>query len=570
MKLLATLVFVICVGGVISKTVKKSTEDAAVQSNPTQQKSKEPQIETNQPKKLKLKPRFSKKVPHQPPAIIAIEIIDPNDNSTKSKTSKRTIQSALGYGVPSPNSYGVTDKPKLVFYKYSQQDIPPYQGQPEPTQQNYNNINQNSQQNGNLLVQKSIRFDLGSTQHIEYPKHNQNYEPTTLFATLNPHGQVGGFTQNVPNQGHNAPIILLKVYTNQLGGAIYPNLPANHPYAGLNNVNLQNMLNNFYDKHFYQQPNTQQYQNVAQYQNNQQNYQSNQQNYETNQQNYQPQAQPLYTQVQNQGQDYYLNQPNQYHQQYQDNVQQYQYNQQLDYDGLITHENYPSDAHTRVVFHTNKISGKDVQQPQALPLKSSKYQQPQSYSSFEIHNQQQKAQDYDDYDYSQLPANQDYSLKQNQDDQGYYYYKPDIQTILQNIRGGKNNYQTIQQDQQDYQGNQQDYQGGQQDYQDYQGNQQDYQSSQQNYQDNQDYQGVQVNYNGGKQDYPSGQAEYQSPTEISGTLNEKGQVDTQKVVTPVNYHAHPNGSRGNKKRTVRRPESPRRINTPKIKVVKEE
>lgn len=31
-------------------------------------------------------------------AIIAIEIVDPNENSTSSKQSKRTIDGALGYG----------------------------------------------------------------------------------------------------------------------------------------------------------------------------------------------------------------------------------------------------------------------------------------------------------------------------------------------------------------------------------------------------------------------------------------------------------------------------------------
>lgn len=64
-------------------------------------------------------------------AIIAIEIVDPS-KKTDSKNVKRTIESSLGYGYQN----NVHSQPKFQIYKYSQHDIPPYQG---PT--NYQNDN---------------------------------------------------------------------------------------------------------------------------------------------------------------------------------------------------------------------------------------------------------------------------------------------------------------------------------------------------------------------------------------------------------------------------------------------
>lgn len=69
--------------------------------------------------------KVKRKVNESPKAIVAIEIVDPDN---KSKNSKRTIDSSLGYGYQSV--FGAThQQPKYQIYKYSQQDIPPYKGQ---------------------------------------------------------------------------------------------------------------------------------------------------------------------------------------------------------------------------------------------------------------------------------------------------------------------------------------------------------------------------------------------------------------------------------------------------------
>lgn len=64
-------------------------------------------------------------------AIIAIQIIDPEEEESGNKHSKRTIGSSLGYGYQNNNIYEAkVSPPRYEVYRYSQHDIPAY----EPTQ----------------------------------------------------------------------------------------------------------------------------------------------------------------------------------------------------------------------------------------------------------------------------------------------------------------------------------------------------------------------------------------------------------------------------------------------------
>lgn len=87
-----------------------------------------------------------------PPAIVAIEIVDEEDNSTDARPhTKRTIESNLGYGFQ--GGFYNTMK-KYMIYPYSQKDIPPaavsssvrYGQVPEP----------------GIQVQKAITYNLGT------------------------------------------------------------------------------------------------------------------------------------------------------------------------------------------------------------------------------------------------------------------------------------------------------------------------------------------------------------------------------------------------------------------------
>lgn len=241
------------------------------------------------------------------PAIIAIEIVDDDaDDETITKNTKRTIESSLGYGYH--NSLGTVSKPKFEIYKYSQHDIPPYRGNVKDyfaSKSNHQKIDGDQFQ-----IQKSIRYDLGTrTQHI--PAAHVKHQPgITLFTTLDQQGHVGEISEQVPSQAYQAhsmsghvPIIILRVYTNQLANAdnLYPNLPQNHPYSGLNSINLQSLLSNYMTSMIHHP-----------------------QVYVQQQQQQQPLPQEHYHE---------------------------QYHEQETHSGLQTHENYPDDAHTRVIFH---------------------------------------------------------------------------------------------------------------------------------------------------------------------------------------------------------------------------
>ncbi|XP_044254903.1 uncharacterized protein LOC123005287 [Tribolium madens] len=238
--------------------------------------SKSPKKFKDESKKLPIKSKNS-------PAIIAIEIVDPNENKT-SKNSKRTIDSSLGYGYQAP--------PKFQVYKYSQHDIPPYRG-PQET------------------------FKPG----------------TTFYSSVDNQGHVGGLSSYLP-QGHEpqVPVIILRVFPSQLAdpsAVLHPNLPQTHPLAPVvNSIDVHALLMKYVD--------------------------------------HQP---------------------------------QYQHN-----DGLLTHENYPKDTHTRVIFHKNQIAAPE-----------------HAYSAVQVETPEMQ------YAYSGGP-NQDYYYDQGASlGQGYYYpTSPDV------------------------------------------------------------------------------------------------------------------------------------------------
>lgn len=288
------------------------------------------------------------------PAIIAIEIVDPNENKTNNKNSKRTIESNLGYG------YEGNKPAKFEVYKYSQHDIPPYKGSSR------NSYSKNSPSGQDFDIQKSIDYSInphddnsyyqGQSGYSQTPTPsasplNQYYQPgTMLYTTLNNQGSLGDLTSNAPYQGNpgNIPVIVLRIHPEQLaglGGGLYANLPQTHPFAAnINSVDLQSLLANYVQNLLQNQQ--QQKQNV---------YQA-----------------PDYHHHDYHHGDYGFTNPG-YHapsQYYQPNYQQqyqhpYHYQHPQTYPGvssphLQTFENYPGDAHTKVIF---KDSDKSLKSP---------------------------------------------------------------------------------------------------------------------------------------------------------------------------------------------------------------
>lgn len=282
------------------------------------------------------------------PAIIAIEIVDPNENQTSNKNSKRTIESNLGYG------YEGNKPAKFEVYKYSQHDIPPYKA---PARDPY------SKNSGNhdYDIQKSIDYSVhpqeenphyhGQSGYSASPTPsasplNQYYQPgQMLYTTLNNQGHLGDLSANAPYQGNpgNVPVIVLRIHPEQLaglGGGLYANLPQTHPFASnINAVDIQSLLANYVQNLLQGQ----QKQNVYQAPD----YHGYQGDYGYSNPGYQAPSQ------------YY--QPN-YHQQYQ---YPYQYQQPQTFPDvsnpqLQTFENYPGEGHTKVIFKDGDKSSKSA------------------------------------------------------------------------------------------------------------------------------------------------------------------------------------------------------------------
>ncbi|VEN34519.1 unnamed protein product [Callosobruchus maculatus] len=164
-------------------------------------------------------------------AIIAIQIIDEADEKAGGEKSKRTIDSALGHGYQSLG--GKVPPPKFMIYKYSQHDIPPYNGPPLFKQQSSVHVTQNYNSGPPIA-------------HIQ--------PGMTLFSTINQNGHVGTFSTNLP-QGlmlpHAGaapiPVIILRVLPAQLQeptGHLYPNIPSSNSFASIiNSLDIKGLLN---------------------------------------------------------------------------------------------------------------------------------------------------------------------------------------------------------------------------------------------------------------------------------------------------------------------------------------
>ncbi|XP_018571622.1 uncharacterized protein LOC108911229 [Anoplophora glabripennis] len=327
----------------------------------------------------------SKASKSKPPqnAIIAIQIIDPNENTTSAKNSKRTIESSLGYGYQG--------RPKYETYKYSQHDIPPY--------------------NPNQYTAQAASYHTPSvaSKPVQNAEVSNFYQPgTILFSTINQQGQLGElssqFPESVENYQYPIPVIILRVHPDQLANPLYPKLPQNHLHAAaINSININSLLSNYIGSNVKQQPVVQEQPTVQQqpivYQ------QPHQEEYQNSQAYVQPQAEAAQYQSNDyQGQDYQSQdyqsqayQSQQYYPQYQyeetqdvSQNQEYQAPQHVqalpepripDYGAnyqyssyqvpspvyqqpsapvknykseLLTDENYPSDKHTQVIFKRSK------------------------------------------------------------------------------------------------------------------------------------------------------------------------------------------------------------------------
>lgn len=218
----------------------------------------------------------------------------------------------------------------------------------------------------------------------------KNYQDTksyhqsgiTLFTTLDQQGHVGQITEQFPPQAYQSmsshvPIIVLRVYTDQLGNAenLYPNLPESHPYVNLNSINLQSLLSNYMQAivqntpHAYQQQQQQQeqpYQQSQVYQQQQQEVYQHPQLYQ--QQGSYQQSEIYQKPIQQQTEEVHQQQkPHQQTETYQQSVLAYPQTQlytqsqktylqhyeddEKNSSDLETHENYPDDSHTKVIFH---------------------------------------------------------------------------------------------------------------------------------------------------------------------------------------------------------------------------
>lgn len=312
-------------------------------------------------------------------AIIAIEIIDPHENSTNAKNSKRTIESSLGYGHQG-NFIGSQSQAKYEVYKYSQHDIPPYNPSQYPTAQT-----------SNYQVQNTAPAPVHNTGISNF------YQPgTVLFSTINQQGHLGDLSSQFPvsleNHQYPVPVIILRVHPDQLANPLYPNLPQNHLHASaINSININSLLSNYIENNLKQQQTVQQQPIVEQplYQE-----QQHQEDYQTSEAYVQPQQEA--TQYQPQGYQTPDYQSQQYYSQYQYEGPQdanQGYKEQQDVSALpeprtpvdssnyqyssyqvsppvyqqpsvppgnhkspelLTDENYPSEKHTQIIFKRSK------------------------------------------------------------------------------------------------------------------------------------------------------------------------------------------------------------------------
>ncbi|KAG5898338.1 hypothetical protein JTB14_034321 [Gonioctena quinquepunctata] len=307
-------------------------------------------------------------------AIIAIQIIDPEDEKTGGKNAKRTIESSLGYGYGNSFSGGRQQLPRYQVYKYSQHNIPPYNG-------------------------PSINFNHESKNgYLNHGSHQ--YQPgTTLFSTINQNGHVDALSSNVPSSiNHPAdtpiPVIILRILPSQLGSfnqPLYPKIPGSNYFAPIvNSIDLRSLLANYAENNYAQQ-----------------NYQHETQQSHPQQQSYQ--TEESYQQTRG---------PQQFHQP----QEVYEPTQ-----GYQSQENIIS-----------KQSSYPQRTPEPKPTYPQTQQLQQDYSSEGIHPSQQNHQAAQTYQeepiYSQQPQQYDYQDYQGNDQNSYQYEDVRQDTSIQVVK----------------------------------------------------------------------------------------------------------------------------------------
>ncbi|KPI92620.1 hypothetical protein RR46_13841 [Papilio xuthus] len=239
------------------------------------------------------------------PAVIAIEIV--NDTNSSSK-GKRTIDANLGYGYRTNEGYTYTyfgkpkqEEGKFMIYPYSQQD--------SSEEYNGHSAEYSQQSSGqqshatSVEIQPSRAFELVSVKDEHYNNDNSKsvesspvyHEketttfPSTLYTTYNGEG-LSGLSGHFPrlmsnyfvnpkqllnnphyqsiglNQDHLStngldqnkpvvPVLVLRIpssYIKNPTAELYANLPSNYPLSHyLNNVNLQDLVNQYFKKNGY-------------------------------------------------------------------------------------------------------------------------------------------------------------------------------------------------------------------------------------------------------------------------------------------------------------------------------
>lgn len=252
------------------------------------------------------------------PAVIAIELV--NDTDVSSKGKKRTIDANLGYGYQTNNGYTYTyfgkEKAKYMIYPYSQEDIPP------ASSNSYSNQNI---QTSDVEITPSRAYELipakeqeayhydkpavefktkyENVQGVEspppplpsyLPDSSQNSRPTTLYTTYNGQQfsglsgqfpsvqsnylvdssqllktaqyQSAGITQDyLRNHGASTqqrvvPVLVLRVpysYLKNPSAEVFPsaNVPQHQPISQyFNTDSLQELVNQYFKKLGYPYP----------------------------------------------------------------------------------------------------------------------------------------------------------------------------------------------------------------------------------------------------------------------------------------------------------------------------
>ncbi|XP_036339271.1 putative mediator of RNA polymerase II transcription subunit 26 [Rhagoletis pomonella] len=126
-----------------------------------------------------------------------IKIKVEHDNTTESEkqNSKRTIDGELGYGAYSSHNGYHYERPKFVFYPYSQQNIPADAPGYYPPKTD-------------VSIEPSYSYELQPQSYVEQPEHGAEQPPNVLDVPRHPHQPT---TQQAQHGGYEEPVIVLRI-----------------------------------------------------------------------------------------------------------------------------------------------------------------------------------------------------------------------------------------------------------------------------------------------------------------------------------------------------------------------